>query len=365
MSQSIQQILLPSSATADHLIAAFLLKEYGAKQYPGIEQAEVVFTISSDPNTVLDLGNFIEPDHEFEGVTDAVAHKLTLSRLPELQMLLKWTSQYLKRKQQPSPFDLGGLVPIVAQAGEGQLELIFGVLRLQLEQQRRLYYGLPEEWVKLTKNDGPSDLYDLTVGDKNVVVAVAQSAELGIADYLFQNKKTSADVVIQQFSNGRIDIHTNPASPIDLAEVAKVIRLEEARVHGRDYTMTLRIFFAHEGFAEDSPEWWYDKSQQKFLNNSGPAAKAPQSGLSVQDVLSAVYVGLSSDVWAKDCPPAGCIGNSCYFYDYGLPRCRAREIAVVGDTFEEKFKEKLKGGGKNRGRDRSQNRRQQTQNKQG
>ncbi len=347
----IQQILLPSNTSADHLVAAFLLKEYGEKQYPGVGSAELVFVATATPAEVLELNAIGSSEPVAAGPTDTISAALGLSRLPELQTLLKWIRNWQKNTEHPGPFELGRLVPSVVQSGDpSQLDPLVSVLQLHINEQKKIYYELPEEWSALVKGEGPSDLYDIKQGGRNIVLAAAQSDNAALAGYLFQNKKTKADIVIQEFADGRIDITTNPNSSLDLTELAKVVRLEEARVVGRDYRYTVRILFALPGFAEDSPEWYYDERRQSLLNHSGPAAKAPASALTIDDLLSAAFVALSSDIWEKDCPPTDCRGRACYFYDYGMPRCRGREVAAVPDMLAAKFQQKLSGKRQNRGR---------------
>ncbi len=375
--QKVQTILLPPNLNSDVLVSLYLLRTYGGKLFPNVDTAKLSFG-APEPEKLFDeilatgtLVPHLIPTEKtpLNSTSERIIHALSIERLPEIQSMLKWVARDQRGRKEADPFNLSQLLQLLLQDShdaQAVIDQVMPFLEVHARLQKDNFYTLPEEWSNMLKENKASGLYDLEYGERTVVAAIVESDTPGFPAFLFQNKKSRADIVIQQLSSGRINVETRPGTNIDLSEPAKVIRIEEARKHDRDYTQVLRVFFSYDGVAEGIPEWHYDKERQAMLNTAEDDSTIPVTALSVQDVLNAIYIGLSEKQWEKDCPPKGCRGNACYFYDFGLSRCRARELAMTPDIMEEKFQEKKSGKmnnrhrrggnqrtGRNRGRGRS------------
>lgn len=361
--QHITRILLPE-ASADAVVAAFIARQYGSKLYSGIGSAAIDMATGEladlDFDALVNQGILGLKNMPMSGsgtglLTLRLADVLTLHRLPELQKIFKWIEfgpddESLEKHEIVQLMELSELLEEL-QAGNQPLNAVieqaFPLLQAHVDQQRRMFYDLPDEWAKI-QQQGKGETAQMKNGEEPISVVSVVSDSLDMAEFLFQYKKTKADVVVQQFSDGGINVYTNPASQIDALNVARVLRAEEARRQERDLSENLGFFFNVEGVADLVPEWFYDQASQALLNHSTDTLTLPPTILPLNEVMGAVYIGLGDDVWEQKCPDEGCRGAQCYFYLYGLERCRARELDAVPQLLEEKYfaskNRKSKGG---------------------
>ncbi|MFH1425953.1 MAG: hypothetical protein ABIG66_00805 [Candidatus Kerfeldbacteria bacterium] len=346
--QSITSILLPTELNKDTIAAAFLLQEYGPNAYHDVTAAAIsteaegaaaesleaeikngVFMISALPQDSSNTGT----------LTVRMAEHLEIRRRPELQKMIQWVQG--ETGAEPLATAATKLADLKQEGHEVNeiLYNIFPLLQSHVHEQKRYHYNLPDEWAKALQG-GQAQVYDMKYGKDPLTVAVIEAKSDDMSGFLFQYAKINADIVVQQYPDKSINVITNRQKNISLENVARIVRAEESRKRDRDISGTSGFFFAREGITEGVVEWYYDTALQQLINRSTDDRQLPPTALTLQDVASAVYIGLTEDVWEKKCPKTGCRGAACYFYAYGLLRCRKREMDELPEMLEQKFNEK-------------------------
>lgn len=107
---------------------------------------------------------------------------------------------------------------------------------------------------------------------------------------------------------------------VELRDVVRVIRMEEARKRGIDLDGESGRALSKPGELDEMPGWNFDH-QANTLVWEGP----DDSQISSEEMKQAVYAGLYNELLEANCPPVGCKGPECYFFMYQLPRCKQRK----------------------------------------
>jgi hypothetical protein len=126
-----------------------------------------------------------------------------------------------------------------------------------------------------------------------------------------------------------INIISNQKSEIQLQEVVRILRIEEARKKQIDTTQFTPEQLGSAGRLPQIPEWFYDKAANTIQNGGVIPDSVAATQITADEVMSALAVGLNETVFEKLCPPQGCRGTHCYFFDYALQRCVPRKLSQI------------------------------------
>lgn len=139
------------------------------------------------------------------------------------------------------------------------------------------------------------------------------------ATELFTHPGVRAGIVLQS-GNGTHVLRANPDVKVELRDVVRVIRVEEARKRGINLDGESSRALSKPGELNEMPGWNFEH-QENVLMWEGP----DDSQISPEEMMQAVYAGLSNELLEANCPPVGCRGPECYFFMYQLPRCKERK----------------------------------------
>lgn len=349
----IQTIVLYPRPHIDTIVAVLLMRQYGGKRFPGVEQAPIEFwteprdgktaeQLLADGFLLIDMGGG-EFDHHIEdddvkvqdGAAKKVASALGIERLPEVQKLLQWAQRdeiegkgIASKDPLDRAFGLSGLTMSLLRlhADEPRMvvDTVLPLLAAHLAQERRRYYDIPEEWAAAVQ-DGKGATYTMKHGDRDVTVATIETSSMEMAGYLRNNRNIMADVVIQILPTGHINVVSKQSSTIELRDIVRILRVEEGRKKGVSLAGVSSQDLASRRRIPEIPEWFYDIAANTIQNGGVVLESMEPTRLSPQEVLNAVMVGLDSSMLEKKCPPVGCRGSACYFFDFKLKRCEGRK----------------------------------------
>ncbi len=98
---AIKTLLLPTRVMPDAACAVFLLRAYGAKLYPGVAEAEMVFSgelpAGKTPDELLKEGTYLV-ERRGECASTSLAARLEVSDRPELRRLLAYAKRDFEKK---------------------------------------------------------------------------------------------------------------------------------------------------------------------------------------------------------------------------------------------------------------------------
>lgn len=144
----------------------------------------------------------------------------------------------------------------------------------------------------------------------------------------------NCDLVVVQNKLNQIQLigHQGKAQPLDLTEVAKVIRTQETKYEGKWTPDITEQELTQEENSAIEPCWFLlkdDDGSAWLLSNGGPKNKyAPPTGLTLQGVFTCLLIAMSrkfffaGDEDHPPCPKNSCHGKTCPWYCYHLEKCK-------------------------------------------
>lgn len=342
----INSIVLYPRPHTDTIVAVLLLKEYGINEYENIDKANLLFwtappqgkteeQLLQEGCLLVDIGGGKFDHHDTkDSVSRLVAKGLGIERLPELQKMLKWAERdekkgqgTISKDQLDRAFGFSGLIMSLHRTYLKTPEMVYNialpVLQAHLSQEKRRFYDLPQEWAD-AQSTGKAQIYQMKHGNQELTVVMIETASMDIVGFLRNYKKTRADIVIQALPSGHINIITKQNTKIQLADVIRILRTEEARKKKIDLGHPSSKDLSKPERLEKVPEWFYDTAANTVQNGGVIPESTPPTVLAPQEVVNAVFVGLDKDLFEKTCEGKQCRTTDCYFYEYQLPRCIQR-----------------------------------------
>lgn len=268
----------------DQLIALFLYTAYSKKKVRyGFSHTQIE---GAKPLPMND-----------DGYTAAVAKELKLERLPEAQLIIKAATKGASGR---GSIDIWSMLETLNNKYTENIpaivEPLFDLLNLQLDMDKRLFYALPEEWAAAQKEQRAM-MVEITVNEREYQVGVVSTLETDMNPMLHYNKKVAAHIGVVVGPNNVYRISKKPGLQFDLTQPLQIIQVEEKRAGG-------------------NASWVMAEPFQDIFST--------ESVLSPEAIVNAISVGLNREIWENNCPPTGCAGESCYFYEYQLGRCQDR-----------------------------------------
>ncbi len=317
----ITHILTPTRPQVDTVLAVYLLRTYGEKEFPGIGAAVCRVSpklpdgkngaqLEAEGVLCIDIGGGKFDHHgRAEKVTacDLIVRYLRVEREPSIQKMLELARRddfYGKGTVSPDPLDRAFGFPGLLAAmnkeypddSERIMRLFSELLSYHHREEIRRTKELPEE---LAAKSGAGAVTTLSVKqrDKKLKVAVIESDSVSMPGYLRSREGGGFDVVVQIRATGHVNILTRQMKRVDLRSLAVLVRTEEntRSEHPSDFPPRL---LALAGRLEDIPEWYYDTATNSLQNGgASPQAVAP-TRITKASWPKLVEVGLSERLWS-------------------------------------------------------------------
>ncbi len=310
----VHTIALLPRIQADTASAAFLLKTFGERLYPGISKAGFAFyTMPPDGKTpeemeregtlMVDLGGRydhhranIEQSARADCVSTLIARDLGLENHPSLKKLLAWAKRDdLEGKGTVSSdvldraFGLSGIIMSLNRFYDGHpeqvLRVVLPILRAHVQQEYESTVELPAEREQLQK-EGRAQSMTLTQGPAELETAVVQSDNTALPGFLRAAHKF--DVVIIRRATGHTNILTNQLRSVDLRPVIRQLREAEAKARGLTLTATDAV-----GRQEGLPMWFYDDAANTVQNGGANPGETEPTRLPLEKIVSCARSGLA------------------------------------------------------------------------
>ncbi len=314
-SSPVHTIALFPRIQADTAVAAYLLKTFGERLYPGISNASFAFLsvvpagktpaqMEQEGTLLIDLGG--KYDHHranqqqgkrVDCVSTLIAKDLGLADHPAFKKLLAWaTRDDLEGKGTVSAdpldraFGLSASIMSLNRYYDGHPEnvqgVVFPILRAHVQQEYERTVELPAEWEQL-KTDGKASVFPLKQGTADLQVAVVESDNASLPGFLRAAQKI--DVVLIRRTTGHANVLTNQIRSVDLRPLVKLVRAAEAKARG------LTGFVATDavGRQDELPMWFYDDAANTFQNGGASPGEVEATRLSPADLVALLKDGLA------------------------------------------------------------------------
>lgn len=317
----------------DELLARLMLRDYGEEKLPGVSTA-IFRTIRPGENinelrkreecgeiVLLGLGGGQFDEHETNGDEEKakeccatlVGKSLGLDQKYDWNRVLKYV---LHTDKHP---------PTLV------LDLATSVVRFQ-----RQGWGLnsvlnyTETTVKAALDDfkGFSQTSLLNVKEQSIIIngqdyfiAIAKTDDPNITKYTLY---FGAAVAIVKSSTNHIQVITNNEYHLDVRDVLRVLRIWEQKKNRNGKKITDWKTLETEESLPEVPEWYYHGDSNNILNGGTSRPDIPATKLSLDEVVSAVRIGLENSFYSS-CRRNLCNSTPnkpCPWHELGLLRCR-------------------------------------------
>lgn len=297
---------------ADTATAAYLLKTFGERLYPGIAKAQFAFltTPATDQEAaemeakgtlMVDLGGRydhhranVEQGKRADCVSTLIARDLGLEAHPSLKKLLAWAKRDdLEGKGTISvdpldrAFGLSGIIMSMNRYYDGHPEKVLAVLlpilRAHVQQEYERTVELPAEWERLQK-EGKAEALVVMQGPAELQTAVVQSDNSALPGYLRAAQKF--DIVVIRRASGHTNILTNQIRSVDLRPTVRLIREAEAKARGLALTATDAV-----GRMEELPMWFYDDAANTIQNGGAHPGEIEATRLPLAEIVAQLRAG--------------------------------------------------------------------------
>lgn len=301
MSDSIQTIILPTRPQPDTVVAIFLLKTFGTQAYPGVESA----TITVDPKAseqagtlLLDVGGG-ELDHHGTDrcAAEIVAHKLGVAHDRALRKMLAYARRddtqgkgIISKDPIDRAFGLSGLMANLNKQNPKDpnkvVNTILPLLAAHCRDADEHYNKLPKlvDDLKQTNLFRAGKIKNPTVGF--IKVAFVSSDHTGLAGYLRSELGGNYRVVVQRRPSGHVNIITKQNPKLDLAQLAAMLRLQEANERNIEVPDEQSLY--QTGTHPLVQNWYYDPATNSLLNGGVSPDSIEPSHITWSDIQTIV-----------------------------------------------------------------------------
>ncbi len=326
----------------DEIAAIWLLINFGAKQFPGIKDAQIEIWSDDDMECsaeeyekegtlLIGIGGGRFDEHPYNGdpknkecAATLVAKELGVNKMPELSQLLTFVRKN-DTQGGAQPFDLASMVKSVHQQHPNDplkvFNWAFAALDAKYTEQKKFWSCKTElKKARVKKIKGPKG--------STLTLVVAESDNTNLQQFARSNHGVNADIVIQKNSSGNVQIFSNQRSRLDLCEVVKMLRLEEQKAKGK-VLVTDWTILETAGKLPEIQEWYYHEPAQMVLNGSLSLPDVEPTKLSLDKITDIVKTAMNPigfhEPLSLNCRRGKCLHcreNPCPFYYWGLRRCR-------------------------------------------
>ncbi|HUD02514.1 MAG TPA: hypothetical protein VMR46_00635 [Candidatus Paceibacterota bacterium] len=310
------KMLLPTRPQPDTIVAIFLLKKFGAKKFPDIENATVEVRAQLENNETfesllkqnilaIDLGGGPLDHHGSDySTTELVARYLGVYNDRSLQQLLAYTNRddkqgkgTVSRDPLDRAFGLSGLIASLNKANpknpQHVVDSILPLLEAHWQSAQEHHVELPAE-VERKRAEGAYEEFTVTYGNKKLLVSCIVSDKPAMPTYLRSMSGPHADVVIQKSEKtNHLCVLTKQEHKIDLSIVAALIRLREGENAGIDLGND-PVYLGQTGRIKEVEYWYYDPATNSLLNGGSHSDKVTPSSIEWEEFKKIVRAGLEA-----------------------------------------------------------------------
>lgn len=342
-----EQSLEDDSQGEKECAASLVAQALGIDQYPELQSIlnfarRVDATATADPR---DLSSVIKKFHDNwetnkRTVTNWVKDPVTLARMMELMdrrvdldHLFKWVEQGIYAKYSESP-----------QTDDFTIDKIGELLREQPLNEEDLY--TPEEWLQvgnealelddlLFKNVTAEEYRNFKTivpfrgkGRRGEIVdlklACVASDDVRIHRFARSKLGDQVAVTVQRRRNGQVVVMTNKYYNIDLKDVVRAIKTEEAEIRGLELPRwdEMKRQLQHS-------VWYYHRPGQNLFNGAKTSPDTEPTRIPLARIMTLVKMGLSVEMFHpsrfETCAQDICTSTRsqpCQWYKYGFSRCQ-------------------------------------------
>lgn len=319
----------------DSIVGTWLLKKFGEKKFPGINEAKIEFlnngelpkgksanTLENEGRLYVDCGRGRfdhHPASEYpeDCAATLIAKYLEIDDDPALEKILRFVVNN-DLKGQSHPFGLAYIIKLMHSCHPDKPEMVISwatkALEVKYHEQFSFFSQAREDYEKRT------EISEVVLTNGKVFkIATATTDNENFSKYA---RFCGAAVVIQRKTSGNVQIHTNNRLGLTLYDVSQMIRLEEAKVKGVVINEDWKIL-SFDGKIKGAEEWYFHHKMQALLNGSLTAPNVPPTKISLEKIVELVKLGINYTYFPNDtCKKGHCIGYKCPDYWYGLHRCR-------------------------------------------
>lgn len=350
MAELYHTIYIYKDLDPDLLIALYLLKEQGGERYPGIHQArvEVAGELPQNKN-----GKILEDEGSISfGLESALFQKLSnlsfsrqivntlkIETGSAIEAFLHIAEHTQQKEHQDFHMILESLIDEYADNPSKAYKASYPILNAHFNALQEELAPIATEYMNKLNN---SEVIAFVAPQKgaDIRVLLIESGNPEMAPFLHNQEEIHADVVVQKFESGHVNITTRQKLNINLEETIAVLRIEEARKKKLPFDQINWNDLRIEDRMEGLEEWKYDVEGKGIFNTKALGKKNKGATmLTLKDLHIALQIGLNSNKLDRKCPPVGCRGKKCPFYFYNLKRCSDRRLNKDIDQKKEDLKD--------------------------
>ncbi|MFH0952314.1 MAG: hypothetical protein V1838_03950 [Patescibacteria group bacterium] len=328
MPNKVHTVVMYPRPHPDPIVALFLLREFGAQQFPGIEEAKVEFWNRVPPDKtaerweadgyiLLDLGggrfdhHQLGSDNKTDCAATLVAKFLGVEEKPELKKLLEFTRRddlegrgIVSKDIIDRAFGLSAITMNLNRDYPDHpdyvVEFVTRVVQAHYHEEYRRKVLMPKEWEEL-KRAGKAEGFVVKTAGRPVKVIMVQTDSKTLIGFLRALKDVQADIVVQRQSSGHTNFVTRQVKPrIDLKETVAELRKAEAAKKGNvDLSQTSREDLIKPHLLEGVEEWYYDTAANTIQNGGAANADITPTKLSLSEIKNILAKTLPSSLPPK------------------------------------------------------------------
>lgn len=342
----VKTIITHTRPHIDEIAAIWLLRKFGKGQYPGVNEANIVFwpnggaTPDGRPASawenegylLIGTGGGRFDEHRTatsNGNRDECAATLVAKNLgllddaiisEVLSKILNFITNY-DLKGTKHPFDLASIVEdLNAQFPNDPYKVIdWAIMGLEAK-----YLEL-SHFFEEAKNEfaAKAQIFDIIIHGRSRKLVVIVSDSEQASKFARSKFGCEAAIVITKNSKGNVAIHTNQKEGlIKINDLARVIRYEEQKIKGRIITSDWNEL-GSEGKIEGVDEWYFLENGQMLLNGSPTATGVPATAIALEKIVEYTKIAVDNQTFPTNCPKDKCLKNKCPWYNWGLGRCKS------------------------------------------
>lgn len=295
----VSKIIFPNKPHLDPIAAYWLLRQYGADRYVGIDQAKFgVWTSGQAPDSTM-LENWQQTgvvtfdiaggtfDHHGNNdcLTVMVAKQLNVIENPELQSLLRYVQEDDASGLHNNFGELAGILKVLYQANETIESVIILTLKILDALQTKEKAWHVEAKVEF---DTKAKVFKIKQRGRKIKLVVIKSDNFHVANYAKQNEGVA--IVVQQNKLNQCFIFTNAFFRIHLEPLVAVIRWREAELNHKTVPL---LQLRQPGKIQAVQNWFYHESLNALMNGSEALANTIPTKITLQEIVELVVFGLS------------------------------------------------------------------------
>lgn len=294
----------------DEGVAYYIATRYGVYKFPGMIEAELVFVdagtldMPGNPHDYVALGvsRGIYNEHPIPG-RDRIKDKscallmaesliiqegrlkgLPVSELPELKELLAYTNNEDLTGDGGPKYNLADTVKALNEAHPNEPDYVMDVMTSLIDAYVQRARKFHKGGRNASRHARVVELEQLSRKSLPLKLAVIETDKDQAKSYAFSKEGGYKAAVIQQNSNGQVQIFVKEKNGLDLNPVAAAIRIAEIEAAGGSCSLTDEALVA-EGTNPAADRWHYFPQGNCLLNGSRTSPDTEPTRLELEEIV--------------------------------------------------------------------------------